>query len=588
MDANTEIYKTDLCVIGGGLSGICAAVAAARNGLQVVLIHDRPVLGGNASSEVKMWVRGASTAFPFYREGGIIEEIAMLNTFYNPTMSYAVWDSVLYGLVLEEPNITLILNASCNGAEEEDGFIKSVSAWQLTTYKNIRVKAVYFADCSGDCILSEFTDAPVMRGRESQKEYNESYAAETGDLYTMGNSCILQVRETEEAVPFIAPPFARKIDKSEFVHRMDINEREFFKKDNFWWLEIGGEQDTVKDAEKIKTELIATAYGVWDFIKNSGYFDSACWELDWVCFLSGKRESRRYKGAYVMTQKDVENPVAFFDEIAYGGWTMDDHNPLGFHTKERPNHHHRISKPYAIPFRCLYSESIKNLLFAGRNISVTHLALSSTRVMATCSLIGQAVGTACAVLKKYGLMPAQMGEKIGELKQTLRNDDCYLLHTKREVSPAIQNSVNTLSEAEFDILCNGTERKLCAEHEYVIHLAKNKPVKFEFESRKVSKLRIVFDNDISRETCNDNLFKVYPQRLNIPKRQERVYMPPYLTKHYKVWVKVKERWEKVVEEKANYKRLVYIPVNKEISGIMLMGYETYGSSDIRFFSIDVL
>ena len=165
MDELKEELRTQFCVIGGGIAGICAAVSAARRGVKVVLLHDRPVLGGNASSEVRMWIRGASTAFPYYREGGIVEELSMRNIRYNPTLSFGVWDSVLYDLVISEPNITLLLNTSCIHAVEQGAKIVSIEAWQLTTYKRLRIYADYFADCSGDSILSYFTSAKYMYGR---------------------------------------------------------------------------------------------------------------------------------------------------------------------------------------------------------------------------------------------------------------------------------------------------------------------------------------------------------------------------------------------------------------------------------------
>ena len=174
-----ENVKAQLCVIGGGMAGICAAVAAARRGVHTVLMHDRPVLGGNASSEVRMWVRGASIQFPDYREGGIIEEIAMRNTRFNPTMSYGVWDGVLFDLVAAEPNLRLLLNTTCTGAAVQGGRIVSADGWQLTTYKRFTVEADYFADCSGDGILTEFTSAAYTVGRESRAQTGEPSARET-------------------------------------------------------------------------------------------------------------------------------------------------------------------------------------------------------------------------------------------------------------------------------------------------------------------------------------------------------------------------------------------------------------------------
>ena len=159
----TEKAECDLCVIGGGMAGICAAVSAARKGLSVILIQDRNVLGGNASGEIRMWIRGAGAAFPEYKEGGLIEELALDNMYYNPSLNYSLWDAVLYNKVVMEKNIRLLLGTTCIGATCENNKITGVRAWQLASYVTYEIKADYFSDCSGDCILAEFTDAETMQ-----------------------------------------------------------------------------------------------------------------------------------------------------------------------------------------------------------------------------------------------------------------------------------------------------------------------------------------------------------------------------------------------------------------------------------------
>lgn len=583
-----EKYHAELCVIGGGMSGICAAVSAARRGVKVILIHDRPVLGGNASSEVRMWIRGASTAFPFYREGGIIEEIALRNSYYNPTMSYGQWDGVLYDLVVSESNIRLFLNASVYGAKEEKGSIKSVTAWQLTTYRHIEIGADYFADCSGDCILAELTPAAYTSGREAKTMFNESLAVAESDKKTMGNSCLIQAREVGYPVSYTPPSFARKLSDAEFNNRTDITNPDAFKRDNFWWMELGGEVDTVKDAENIKLELLALSYGVWDYIKNSGKFDSENWELDWVGFLGGKRENRRYIGDYVLNQNDIDNATVFLSEVAYGGWTMDDHHPAGFNTTEPPNHHHKISAPYAIPYECLYSKNIDNLFFAGRNISATHIALSSTRVMATCASLGQAVGTAAAIAKKRGITPRAVIAHIDELQIALLDDDCYLLNTKRKLSAAVTGANINASDADKKALLSGVERKLHEGDKGAVSLKKGSPLEFTFAPVYADKLRIVFDSDLPREHTKDERFRLYPHRLNIPKIEERADLPPALVKSYTVSVKKNGVWTDIAATRANFKRLVYVPIGDTVEGVRLTGHDTYGAESIRLFSIDLI
>ena len=198
--------SADICIIGGGMAGICAAVAAARHGAQVVLMHDRPVLGGNASSEIRMWIRGAPGAEN--RETGILSEIELLNIYRNPTMNYSLWDSVLYETVTSEPNIRLLLNCSCLGCECTDQVIQAVRGWQLNTYTFFEVAARQFIDCSGDSILADLTDAQTLQGREDHSEFGEPDAEETHDMGVMGSSILIQARETGQDQPFTPPAFA--------------------------------------------------------------------------------------------------------------------------------------------------------------------------------------------------------------------------------------------------------------------------------------------------------------------------------------------------------------------------------------------
>lgn len=584
-----KVIETDLCVIGGGLAGVCAAVSAARRGVKVVLVQDRPVLGGNASGEIRMWVRGASISFPDFREGGILEELAMDNIFYNPRMNYSGWDGVVYNKVAAEPNITLMLNTSCTGAEERDGRIESVEAWQLTTYTTYTIRARYYADCSGDGVLAEFTGAAYRKGRESKREYDESYAPEQADGCTMGNSCLLQARETCGPVSFTPPPFAHKFSDEEFQNRFDIHSRTNFKYENFWWVEIGGDGDVIKNAEEYNRELIARAFGAWDYIKNSGRFDSENWELDWVGFLAGKRESRRYMGDYVLTQNDIENASVFDDEVAYGGWSMDDHDPRGIHTRDVPNIHYTVSAPYGIPYRCLYSKNVSNLFFAGRNISVTHMALSSTRVMATCALEGQAVGTACSLAVRYGISPRAVGGHMAELQQALRDDDCYLLHTPRKISGAVRTATPNIAKERLSAFWEGAERAIGAKDGAIV-LQRGEPLEFVFSGNAYcGAVRLVFDNDISGKRYPDSqgALKMFPSRCSYPLDGAAATMAGELVKKFRVYVRIGERWELWKEVADNHQRLAKIPVGREIGGIRFVGDETYGHGEIRLYSFDI-
>ena len=199
-------YSTDFCVVGGGLSGLCAALAAARHGIKTVLIQDRPMLGGNASSEVRMWVCGAHGKDN--RETGIIEELVLENFYFNPGKKFTLWDSVLYGKAVNQENLTLLLNSSVLDADCPDGVIKSVTAWQSNAETFHTVTAEYFADCSGDSILAPLTGALYRYGREAKSEFGETIPPDTADKKTMGMSCLFQIRETDKKVEFIPPEWA--------------------------------------------------------------------------------------------------------------------------------------------------------------------------------------------------------------------------------------------------------------------------------------------------------------------------------------------------------------------------------------------
>ena len=240
----TTVHKCDLCVVGGGLAGMCAAIAAARHGLKVVIMQDRPMFGGNASSEIRMWVCGAHGSNN--RETGIIEEIALENLYRNPYRIYPIWDSILFEIVKKEKNITILLNCTCNDCEMEDNSIKSVTGWQMTTQQFNTVEAKYFADCSGDSVLAPLTGALYRMGREAKGEFGESIAPPVEDKKTMGLSCLIQARETNEKHEFIPPVWANKYTKDDLPYR--IPDMKCYG-ENFWYMELGGTKNTRRSAK---------------------------------------------------------------------------------------------------------------------------------------------------------------------------------------------------------------------------------------------------------------------------------------------------------------------------------------------------
>jgi len=578
-----KLHYVDLCVIGGGMAGLCAAVAAARHGSKVVLMQDRPVLGGNASSENRMYIRGATSANLEYRETGIVQEIELENIYRNPTMNFSIWDTVLYQAVLQEPNITLLLNCSCLSCEMEGNKISSVTGWQLNSYTFHTVHAKIFADCSGDSILAELSGAPYRVGREGQAEFDEYGAPEVPDRYTMGSSCLIQARETDHPCTFIAPDWAYVYpnDESMYLKNHDI----IGTKVNFWWIEIGGEQDTIRDAQAINEELIKTAYGVWDHIKNHGDHGMENWELEWIGFLPGKRESRRYEGAYILNQRDLEEGHHFEDAIAFGGWTMDNHSPKGFKFHGYSSHHIKPKVPYEIPFRSLYSVAIPNLMFAGRNISATHMAMSSTRIMATCALLGQAVGTGAALSIEKKCLPADItANYISELQNNLQNDGCYipgLLRTIRE------DNFPELSAEEISILRNGWERP----HEGI-----SNTVSFYDGSRLVmdlsapgKMLRLALDPDFSRKSITtDSRFIKYAMRSHLMLTDEPLNMPANLLRSCEITMISSTGEKEIFNVTENRSPRLFVPLADNTVRIEIANMISWGSETVNLFACDIV
>ena len=361
-------HDVDFCVVGGGMAGLTAAVAAARHGAKVALMHERPVLGGNASSECRVHVCGADrhNHIPNMRETGILEEIRLENLARNPHKNFSVWDLVLYEKARFEANITLLLNCSCVDARMDGNRIAGVTGWQMTTQTYHEVTAKLFADCSGDAVLAPLTGAEYRMGREARAEFGESIAPEQADRRTMGMTILFGAKEHDGPQPWKAPEWAYKYESEEELPYGA--EGHGWWKLGYWWVELGGEHNSIRDAEALRDELLKTALGVWDHIKNRGDHGAENWALDWLEFLPAKRESRRYVGDHIVTQRDVDSEGRFEDIVAYGGWTMDDHHPAGFRsaTLGAPmTIWHECPSPYGIPYRSLYSKNVGNLFFAG-------------------------------------------------------------------------------------------------------------------------------------------------------------------------------------------------------------------------------
>jgi hypothetical protein len=453
IESKTKVFakrkiETEILIAGGGMSGVCAALAAARNGNKVVLIQNRSRLGGNASSEIRMHICGATALNQVWRETGILEELMLTESVTNPQVSHEMLDYVLYDKVFSEKNITLLLDTMLFDVTTSGKKIISVKAYCSQTEELYEISAGSFADCTGDGTMAALAGAEFMRGREAASKWGESLGQEKPDNITMGNSLLFQARKHDRPMPFNAPSWSRKYTAKDFEHRK-INSFEY----GYWWLELGGVDDIVNDGQRIRDELMSVVFGVWDYIKNSGdHPDSANWALSWFGMIPGKRESRRIVGDYIMIQKDILSATLFEDRVAYGGWPLDDHLPRGMDdTSKSPFRSIPLRGPYSIPLRSLYSKSFDNLFMAGRNISGSHVALSSTRVMATCATLGQAAGTAMSYCLKETITPATLStDKIHlhHLQQILLRQDQSLLGVQNEDVNDLARSAEVIASSE--------------------------------------------------------------------------------------------------------------------------------------------
>jgi hypothetical protein len=430
-EPHTLRLAADLVIVGGGLAGVCAAITGARGGLRVILVQDRPVLGGNASSEVRLWILGATSHMGnnnrWAREGGVIDEILVENLYRNPEGNPLLVDALLLEKVTAEPNITLLLNTAVFELTKRDAdTIEAVRAFCSQNSTRYELNAPLFCDASGDGIVGFMAGAAFRMGAESRREFGEKFAPTHGNGELLGHSLYFYSKDVGRPVHFTPPGFALT----------DITQiprwRQFTAKEHgcqLWWIEYGGRLDTVHDTETIKWELWRVVYGVWHHIKNSGRFPEARnLTLEWVGTIPGKRESRRFEGDYILRQQDLVEQRPHPDVIGHGGWAIDLHPADGVFSEKPGCAQWHAKGVYGIPFRCLYSRNISNLFLAGRIISATHVAFGSSRVMATCAVVGQAVGAAAVLCRSHDEHPRGLTApaRMAELQRTLLRSGQHL------------------------------------------------------------------------------------------------------------------------------------------------------------------
>ncbi len=490
----SEELATDLCIVGGGLAGTCTAITAAREGIQVVLVQDRPVLGGNASSEVRLWALGATAHMNnnnrFSREGGVIDELLVENLHRNKEGNPVLLDTIILEKVTAEPNITLLLNTAVHDAEivtvsDHCSQVRSVTAYNAQNETTYCIKAPLFCDASGDGVLAYRAGASFRFGAEKPDEFDEGFAPEP-DSYgeRLGHSIFFYTKDTGAPVKFIAPSYALDSapEKIPRFRGFDVNDQGC----NFWWIEYGGRLDTVRDTETIKWELWKIIFGVWDYVKNSGkHPESENLTIEWVGMIPGKRESRRFEGPVILTQKDIVEQQTWEDAVSVGGWSLDLHPADGVYSKHQGCDQYHSKGVYQIPYRTMFSKDVSNLFLTGRIISTSHVAFGSTRVMLTSAHNGQAVGVAAAECTQKGLLPAALVESrhMRELQDRLLRRGQFIPGLKLVDYDLSQSAeIKCSSTFEFVHFSNNDQTFLFLENEkaFMMPLPEGKVPKFEF------------------------------------------------------------------------------------------------------------
>jgi hypothetical protein len=506
----TVTLSTDLVVVGGGMSGVCAAISAARAGIKVVLVQDRPVLGGNASSEVRLWILGATSHMGnnnrWAREGGVIDEILTENLYRNKEGNTLIFDTILLEKVNEESNITLLLNAAVYDLEKtSDRHIKQVAAFCSQNSTHYKINSTLFCDASGDGIVAFKAGAAFRMGAEAKEEFGELFAPDQSYGELLGHTMYFYSKEADSPVQYVPPSFAlddiKKLPKFKIISSKEFGCR-------LWWIEYGGNHDTVHDTELIKWELWKIVYGVWDYIKNSGEFeDVENLTLEWVGTIPGKRESRRFEGEYMLKQQDIVEQVQHEDAVAFGGWAIDLHPSEGVYSNLPSCNQYHSKGVYQIPYRSFVSRDIDNLFLAGRIISASHVAFGSSRVMATCAHGAQAVGTAAALCIKGDALPREIIHNglINVLQQELNKTGQSIPLIPIDLSEDIlsEASINVSSESTLsDLPADGSWRVLNQSVAQMLPLESNVNYSFNLDLKAEKDTELICELRSSEKQSN--------------------------------------------------------------------------------------
>ena len=610
MSINYVEKSYDVVVVGGGLSGMCAAIAAARHGANTCIIQNRSVYGGNASSEVRMHIVGASshTAKSDLAATGILLEMLMENKRRNPYASFPVFDSILWEFIHFQENLTPYLNTNMDDAVVEDGKITAVICHQNTTETEFKIFGKIFVDATGHGTLGTMAGCESRWGSEGKDAHGEPNAPDMANDDTQGNTIMFSAIDRGEPVKFIKPKWAYTFTEDNLKYRghgnsvgshadggelVEFEEGSgrlpaFFNVDSgYWWIEVGGDwDDIIRQGEELRDELVKCVYGVWDHLKNQGDHGIATLDLAWVGMVPGYRESRRLVGDYLLTEMDVRENRIFDDAVAYGGWQMDQHVRRGIWDFDKvPSRILNFSGCYTIPYRCFYSNQVSNLMMAGRDISTTKMAFGSTRVMGTCAIGGQAVGTAAAIAIAKDCTPAEVGNHIDELQQALLKDDCYIPgfanHDPADLCRSAKVTATSFKEGcEPENVINGVARRVGKnENAWESADLQNAVLTLALaEAAEVKQIRITFDPNLTKE--------IMPSMTRNVRDRQVKGMPHELVKDYKVEALLGGEvvWSKDVAE--NYQRLNIHELDAvKCDTIRITALSTHGIDSARIYEV---
>lgn len=606
----------DLVVVGGGMSGLCAAMAAARHGAKTALINARPVLGGNASSEIRIHISGADQSLkqPDYAEGGILYELMLENKARNENFSYSTWDMILFEAAQKQQNLTVWHNTVMYDCETEGSKITSIDCVQETTEMRLRFTAPLFVDATGNGTLGYYAGAEFRTGSEPKSEFNEPHAPDEANNERMGNTIMMLAKDLGHPVPFTAPAFAKHLTEKQLAKRIhcagmrdqidvsDAPDPEEYKRTSmtssaandygYWWCELMGDSDDIiTEFEKIRDDLMAYAYGIWDHIKNNdeGKHDHGAqnFALEWVGALPGMRESRRLVGDYLLNETDILEHRVFDDAVCYGGWCVDMHAAHGILDEDKlPSDCNFYQGVYTIPWRSYYSKNIDNLMLAGRDISTSRMALASTRILGCCAIGGEAVGIAAARCLKHDCLPRELAPYIAEVQQDILRDGGYLPGYSNtddgDLARKARFAASSCKQGAPELVKNGVSRKIgedingwvsdgIAEGGETLTMTLDAPA-------KLNELRLVL--------CSD--FK-YPIRVTMSpnrQKQQRPGVPAELIRDYDVTLMKDGKPVKVVPVRGNHQRLNILPLDgTECDAIEIRVLATNGAPDACIYEV---